>query len=50
MGFFAAQSPVVVVGDLCVDGDLDVCQILHQAVGFGFADHKAALLDFGSAR
>ena len=49
MGFLAAQSPVVVVGDLRVDGDPDICQVLHQAVGLGFADHKAALLDRRSA-
>ena len=45
MGFLAAKGPVVVVGDICVDGDADVGEVLHQAVGLGFADHEAALLD-----
>ena len=50
MGFLAAQRSVIVVGNLCVDSDPYVCQVLHQAVGFGFPDHEAALLDHSSAR
>ena len=49
MGFLTPESPVVVVGDLRVDRDPDIREILHQAVGLGFADHKAALLDRGNA-
>ena len=49
MGFLTSQGPVVVVGDLRVDRDSDISEILHQAVGLGLADHKAALLDRGSA-
>ena len=38
MELYTAQSPVVVVGDLRVDGDPDICRILHEAVRFGFAE------------
>ena len=47
MGFLAAQRPVVVVGDVRVDRDIDRGEVLHQAVGFGFPDLQAALLDRG---
>ena len=45
MGFLGSQRPVVVIGDLRIDRDADVCKVLHQTVGIGFRNQKTALFD-----
>ena len=50
MGLLAAKSSVVVISDFSINGDPHIGEVLHKTVGLGLPDHKAALLDRGSAR
>ena len=41
MGLLTSQRPVIVVGDIRVDGDPHIGQVLHQVVGIGLIDRQA---------
>ena len=50
MRLLASEGPVVVIGDLRVNGDLHVAEIPHQAVGILLRDLQADLHDGGILR
>ena len=46
----ASEGPVVVIGDLRINGDLHIAEVLHQAVGVRLRDLQTGLHDGGILR